>query len=159
MDVPMERITVNSPKEVDDAVFRRCVDWYASTEGRFSANQGELEAVLPFLQLHALSDNGSRYLYCGAQSVVGDLYGAEFCVDAQGKEGLPDSAFEQALNRDYWSVNRTATPIAQRVRAPIDVYGTKYSVEFFRYVFPVKFREFNAVGVLARFAESPVLLN
>jgi len=155
----MERVTLNAPGEVDDAVFRRCLDWYASSKGRFALNQNELEDVLPFLQLHAVGENGSKYLYCGARSVVGDLYGADFCVDAQGKEGVPDSAFELALNRDYWSVTRTATPIAQRVRAPIDVYGTKYSVEFFRYVFPVKFREFNAVGVLARFSESPILLN
>lgn len=155
----MERVTLTSPEEVDDAVFRRCLDWYASAQGRFSTNQTQLESVLPYLQLHAVGDGGSRYLYCGAQSVVGDLYGADFCVDAQGKEGLPDGAFERALNRDYWSVNRTATPIAQRVRAPIDVYGTKFSVEFYRYVFPVRFSEFNAVGVLARFAESPILLN
>ena len=155
----MERVTLTSPEEVDDAMFRRCLDWYATSKGRFSLNQNELEDFLPFLQLHAVGDNGSRYLYCGAQSVVGDLYGQEFCVDAQGKEGLPDSAFEKALNRDYWIVSRTETPIAQRVRAPIDVYGTKFSVEFFRYVFPVRFNEFNAVGVLARFAESPILLN
>jgi len=155
----MERITLTSPEEVDDAMFRRCLNWYAMSKGRFSLNQNELEDVLPFLQLHAVGDQGSRYLYCGAQSVVGDLYGQEFCVDAQGKEGLPDSAFEKALNRDYWIVSRTGTPIAQRVRAPIDVYGTKFSVEFFRYVFPVRFNEFNAVGVLARFAESPILLN
>jgi hypothetical protein len=155
----MEKVALNSPGEVDDAVFRRCLDWYATSKGRFALNHDELEGILPFLQLHAVGDNGSKYLYCGAQSVVGDLYGQDFCVEAQGKEGVPDSAFEQTLNRDYWTVTRTETPIAQRVRAPIDVYGTKYSVEFFRYVFPVKFREFNAVGVLARFAESPILLN
>lgn len=155
----MERLTLGAPDDVDDAVFRRCVAWYAATDGRFAHSQAQLEDVLPHLQLHAINENGSRYLYCGAQSVVSDLYGPEFCVDAQGKDGLPDSAFEKALNRDYWSVNRTATPIAQRVRAPIDVYGTKYSVEFYRYVFPVRFNEFNAVGVLARFAESPILLN
>ena len=122
----MERVTLTSPEEVDDAVYRRCLDWYATSKGRFALNQNELEDVLPFLQLHAVGENGSKYLYCGAKSVVSDLYGTEFCVDAQGKEGVPDSAFERALNRDYWSVSRTVTPIAQRVRAPIDVYGTKY---------------------------------
>ena len=159
MTSPFARQDIGDTIGVDDSVMQNCLSWFNDTRGVFLHQPDRLESVLSHLQIHAVRETEVQYMYCGAQSVVGDLYGREFCYKASGKFGLPDSSFERSLNWDYTQVLRTETPIMQRVNAPIDVYGQKYYVDFYRFVFPIYVQGVNAVAVLARFADSPARLN
>lgn len=142
-----------------DRVLNDCISWYAATGGRFDNWDTDLADLAPYMQIHKVTPDASVYLYCGAKSAAAELFGTGFANNAQGQAGVPDQTFEGRLNQDYWRILRDRSPIYQVVDAPIDVWGTRYGITYYRFAFPVSLPGIEAVGLLTRFAATPMRLN
>lgn len=109
------------------------------------------EEMLDRLQIFAPSIAGSPYLHCGRKSTTSQLFGTAFADDLVGQPGLAHEEFERAVQTAYQSVHLTGKPVSQRVKAVLDVHGTRRLVSYYRLVFPITLGSNKVTGCLTRF--------
>lgn len=142
---------------LDDDTIRAVFDWLRSSAGLASANEAGFEAVLPHLLIQVPKASGEApYLWCGLETPAARLYGTEYAESATGQNGVPDTDFERRMSADYPGVVMSQRTLAQRVVADLDVWGVVKRVPYIRWLFPIQFKTFRCVGVMARMTGPPV---
>lgn len=96
-------------------------DWWNRTGGNLSRYDDNLELLLPRLQLCVVvrPQDPPPMLYVGAESTSAHVFGAEWAAHVVGAPGIPDAAFEYAVNDVYARVLRTQEPEFHTVSAII----------------------------------------
>jgi len=153
----ISRQSITDPLTVDDTVFRHAVAWAEAGNGALDHCPDELEALMPYMQIFAVGEGESRYLWCGTQSTVGRLY-PNFCKTALGTQNIPDVEIDQLLSRDYVEVRRTGQRVTERIETVFKVEGDALLCDYTRVVFPMTLWGLSAVGLVARFCRPPTRL-
>lgn len=144
---------------VHDPIFSDVVCWFGRTEGDPEREPDKFSDLASVLQIQVPGPGGAPYLFVGTESAPTILWGRGFAEAAMGRNGIPDTAVEARFLRDYQNVARDKSTASGRVVGDVAVDGISIRVEYDRFVFPLRFQAFNAVGVLARFRAPPTPLN
>ena len=78
-----------------------------------------LDQLFSEIQIRARNDDAGPppYLFVGPKSDLKTLFGNEFYKTAPGKSGVPDTAYENAVNGSYWAAAQTGDIMLDHVKA------------------------------------------